>query len=117
MNRSDARGNAQFLGPDLYFDDVFLMAAKHRFVSTERIIETEDLLREGPVQTLRINRSMVDGVVETPHGAHFTSCEPDYRRDEEFQREYAASVGDAWPGFVARYIDVDESAYQAAVAQ
>ena len=116
MNRADARGNAQFLGPDLYFDDVFLMAAKQRFVSTERIIETEDLLREGPVQTLRINRSMVDGVVETPHGAHFTSCEPDYGRDEKFQKEYAASIGDAWPAFVARYVDVDESAYQALVA-
>ena len=117
MNRSDARGSAQFLGPDLYFDDAFLMAARQRFVSTERIIETEDLLREGPVQTLRINRSMVDGVVETPHGAHFTSCEPDYPRDEVFQKLYAGSIGDAWPGFVARYVDVDESAYQTAVAQ
>ncbi|HLW17215.1 MAG TPA: CoA-transferase [Actinomycetota bacterium] len=117
MNRSDARGNAQFLGPDLYFDDVFLMAARQRFVSTERIVETEDLLREGPVQTLRINRSMVDGVLETPHGAHFTSCEPDYGRDEKFQKLYAGSIGDAWPGFVARYVDVDETAYQAAVAQ
>jgi glutaconate CoA-transferase subunit A len=117
MNRADARGNAQFLGPDLYFDDIFLMAAKHRFVSTERIIETEDLLREGPVQTLRINRSMVDGVVETPHGAHFTSCEPDYPRDEGFQREYAGSIGDKWPGFLARFVDVDESAYQDAVAR
>jgi len=117
MNRSDARGNAQFLGPDPYFDDIFLMAAKRRFVSTERIIETDDLLREGPVQTLRINRSMVDGVVETPHGAHFTSCEPDYGRDERFQKEYAGSIGDAWPAFSARYVDVDESAYQALVAK
>lgn len=117
MNRSDARGNAQFLGPDLYFDDIFLMAARQRFVSTEKVIETEDLLREGPVQTLRINRSMVDGVVLTPHGAHFTSCEPDYGRDEKFQKLYAGSVGDAWPGFVARYVDVDENAYQGLVAQ
>jgi len=117
MNRADARGNAQFLGPDLYFDDVFLMAARQRFVSTERIIETDDLLREGPVQTLRINRSMVDGVIETPHGAHFTSCEPDYSRDEKFQKLYAGSIGDAWPAFLARFVDVDESAYQAAVAQ
>jgi glutaconate CoA-transferase subunit A len=117
MNRADARGNAQFLGPDLYFDDVFLQAARLRFVSTERLVETEDLLREGPVQTLRINRSMVDGVVSAPNGAHFTSCEPDYPRDEGFQKLYAGAVGDSWPGFVARYIDVDESAYQAAVAQ
>ena len=33
MNRADARGNAQFLGPDLYFDDLYCMAAKRRFVS------------------------------------------------------------------------------------
>ena len=117
MNRADARGNAQFLGPDLYFDDVFLQAAKQRFVSTEKIVETGDLLREGPVQTLRINRSMVDGVVSAPHGAHFTSCEPDYGRDEGFQKLYAGSIGDAWPGFLARFVDVDESAYQAAVAR
>jgi len=117
MNRADQRGNAAFLGPDLYFDDVFLMAAKQRFVSTERIVETGDLLQEARVQQLRVNRSMVDGVVHSPHGAHFTSCEPDYPRDEKFQREYAGSVGDAWPGFLARYVDVDESAYQALVAQ
>ena len=115
MNRADQRGNAAFLGPDLYFDDVFLMAAKQRFVSTEAIVETDDLLKEARVQQLRINRSMVDGVVGSPRGAHFTSCEPDYGRDEAFQKRYAAAVGDAWPAFLARYIDVDESAYQAAV--
>src|SRR5215210_7436623 len=38
MNRADASGNAQFLGPDPYFDDLFLGAAKRRFVSTERIV-------------------------------------------------------------------------------
>jgi glutaconate CoA-transferase subunit A len=117
MNRADQRGNAQFLGPDLYFDDVFLMAAKQRFVSTERIVPTEDLLQEARVQTLRINRSMVDGVVDAPHGAHFTSCEPDYGRDEAFQKEYASSTGDAWNAFRRTYIDVDESAYQAAVVR
>ena len=117
MNRADQRGNAAFLGPDLYFDDVFLMAAKQRFVSTERLVETGDLLQEARVQQLRVNRSMVDGVVHSPHGAHFTSCEPDYGRDEDFQKLYAGSVGDAWAPFLAIYIDVDESAYQAAVAQ
>ncbi len=33
LDRADARGNAQFLGPDLYFDDLFCMAAKRRFLS------------------------------------------------------------------------------------
>ena len=114
MNRADTRGNAQFLGPDIYFDDLFLQAASKRFVSCERLVETGEF--EGPVQTLRINRSMVDGVVEAPRGAHFTSCEPDYGRDEAFQTSYVKAAGDedAWAAFRARYIDVDEAAYQEA---
>ena len=36
---------------------------------------------------------MVDGVVEAPNGAHFTTAEPDYRRDEKFQRHYAEAAG------------------------
>jgi len=74
----------------------------------ERVLPTEELAAQGPVQTLRINRLMVDGVVEAPFGAHFTSCAPDYERDETFQREYAATArdDDAWDAFRARYLDV-----------
>jgi glutaconate CoA-transferase subunit A len=117
MNRADAAGTAQFLGPDLYFDDVFLRAATRRFMSCERIVATEDLLKEGGVRTLRINRSMTDGVVESPGGAHFTSCEPDYPRDEAFQREYvdASTNPDRWAAFRSRYLEVDEEEYQRAV--
>lgn len=119
LNRADERGNAQYLGPDLYFDDLFLLAAEQRFVSTERVVATEALLDEGPIHTLRVNRSMVDGVVEAPGGAHFTSCEPDYGRDEAFQRHYAATAKDpdAWADFRARFVDVDEDAYRAAVRE
>jgi glutaconate CoA-transferase subunit A len=118
MNRADARGTGQFLGPDLYFDDLFLEAAGRRFMSCERIVPTEDLLKEGPVHTLRVNRLSTDGVVEAPGGAHFTSCEPDYPRDEAFQREYANAAGDpvAWERFRARYLEVTgEEEYQSAV--
>ena len=44
------------------------------------------------MQTRSISRLMTDGVVEAPFGAHFTSCVPDYERDEAFQKEYAASA-------------------------
>jgi glutaconate CoA-transferase subunit A len=81
MSRADVGGNGQFLGPDPYFDELFCMAAKRRFMSCERIIPTKDLLQEGPIHTLKINRAMVDGVVEAPGGAHFTECPPDYGRD------------------------------------
>jgi glutaconate CoA-transferase subunit A len=118
MNRADATGNGQFLGPDLFFDDLICLAARRRFLSCERVVPTKDLLAEGPLHTLKINRTMVDAVIEAPGGAHFTECPPDYGRDEDFQREYAATARDpaAWESFKARYLDTeDEAAYRAAV--
>jgi len=117
MNRADQSGNGQYLGPDPYFDDLFCMAAKRRFVTCERLVRTEEFLKEGTVHTLLLNRSMVDGVIETPRGAHFTECPPDYGRDEAFQREYAAGAksDEAWNEFRATYIDVTEREYQAAI--
>jgi glutaconate CoA-transferase subunit A len=119
MNRADARGNGQYLGPDPYFDDLYCMAAKRRFLSCEQIVETSDLAKGGTFHTLKLHRGLVDGVVETPHGAHFTECPPDYGRDEAFQQEYAATAGDpeAWSSFKARYLDVSEADYQRAVRE
>jgi glutaconate CoA-transferase, subunit A len=118
LNRADETGNAQYLGPDPYFDELYCAAADRAYVSCERIVPTEELTATAPVQTLLIKRFMVRGVVEAPGGAHFTSCDPDYGRDEAFQREYVKAAGDpeAWAAFTARYLDVDEGAYQAAVS-
>ncbi len=109
MNRADAAGNGQYLGPDLYFDDLFCMAAERRFMSCEKIVPTESLLDEGSVHTLRINRMLVDAVIEAPLGAHFTECPPDYQRDEAFQREYAATARspEAWEEFRKRYLETE----------
>jgi acyl CoA:acetate/3-ketoacid CoA transferase alpha subunit len=119
MNRADERGNGQYLGPDPYFDDLYCRAAGQAFMSCERIVPTAGLARTGPLQSLLINRSMVHGVAETPNGAHFTSCVPDYGRDEEFQAEYAAAAADPdrWAQFQAAFLAGDEAAYQQAVAQ
>jgi glutaconate CoA-transferase subunit A len=119
MNRADERGNAQYLGPDAYFDDLYCQAAERSFVSCEKIVDTSDLLKAGTRHTLRIHRGLVTGVVEAPGGAHFTECPPDYGRDEAFQREYAATAKDpeAWQAFKTRYLDADNEAdYQKAVA-
>ena len=116
MNRADAKGNGQFLGPDLYFDDLFAMAGRKTYMSAEKIIPTEQFLAEGPVHTLRIPRIHVDGVVEAPVGAHFTECPPDYDRDEAFQREYAAAARDpeAWDAFRAEWLELEShEAYRA----
>ncbi|TVT61321.1 CoA transferase subunit A [Amycolatopsis rhizosphaerae] len=113
LNRADARGNAQYLGPDPYFDDLYCLAARKRFVSVEKIVGTGELTESGPLQSLLLNRSMVEGVVEAPRGAHFTSAVPDYGRDERFQRHYAACAKDLeeWPGFVDRFLSGDERTY------
>lgn len=106
MNRADQYGNGQFLGPDLFFDDIFAMAGKKTFMTTEEIISTDDFTKLGPVHTLKISRLFVDGVVEANRGAHFTECPPDYERDENFQKLYAATAKDeeAWKKFYDRYI-------------
>ena len=106
MNRADEFGNGQFLGPDLYFDDLFAIAAKKTFMTVEEIIPTEDFLKHGPVHSLKISRIFIDGVIPAKRGAHFTECPPDYSRDESIQKEYAASAKDPdlWEEFFNKYI-------------
>ncbi|MEK9521080.1 acyl CoA--acetate/3-ketoacid CoA transferase subunit alpha [Streptomyces venezuelae] len=118
VNRADVHGNGQYLGPDPYFDDLFCEAADTAYVSCERLVETADLLKDAAPQSLLLKRAFVDGVVETPNGAHFTSCDPDYDRDEAFQRAYVRAARDpeVWRAFSARFLSGDEDAYQAAVA-
>jgi glutaconate CoA-transferase subunit A len=119
MNRADARGNGQYLGPDPYFDNLYCLAAERAYLSCERIVPTSELMAAGPLQSLLINRAMVAGVVETPNGAHFTSCVPDYGRDEAFQAVYARSAAsqEAWEEFRAEFRSAGEDGYQAAVAR
>jgi len=112
VNRADRLGNGQYLGPDPYFDDLFCEAADAAYVSCERIVDTAELTKEAAPQTLLLKRSSVTGVVETPNGAHFTSCAPDYGRDEAFQKLYATSP---YAEFAERFLHSDEHAYQSAV--
>ncbi|MFC8507138.1 CoA transferase subunit A [Streptomyces sp. NPDC057411] len=111
VNRADRAGNGQYLGPDPYFDDLFCEAADTAYLSCERIVESfgADVVP----QTLLVSRHSVTGVVETPNGAHFTSCAPDYGRDEPFQKLYATTP---WPEFAGRFLSgKGEDDYQAAV--
>ncbi|MGI5449232.1 CoA transferase subunit A [Streptomyces sp. CA-243310] len=113
LNRADRLGNAQYLGPDPYFDDLFCEAADVAYVSCERLVETAELSKAGPPQSLLVSRHSVTGVVETPNGAHFTSCVPDHDRDEPFQKLYASTP---WPEFAARFLSgASEHDYQSAV--
>lgn len=112
VNRADRLGNGQYLGPDPYFDDLFCEAADEAYVSCERIVDTAELTKEAAPQSLLLRRLSVTGVVEAPNGAHFTSCAPDYGRDEEFQRAYASTP---WPEFAERFLGGDEEEYREAV--
>jgi glutaconate CoA-transferase subunit A len=115
LNRADTHGNGQVLGPDPFFDELFLGAAARRFVTAEKVVAPGALLDEGPIQTVTISRLLTDAVVEVPDGAHFTSCPPDYDRDEAFQKVYAASGtdDDARKAFSERYLQTDEASYRA----
>ena len=118
LNRADRQGNGQYLGPDPYMDDLFCAAADAAYLSCERLIDTADLQKEGSPGSVLVPRWSVTGVVEAPGGAHFTSCVPDYDRDEPFQRAYAQAAADpsAWPAFEQRFLSGDEQDYRAAVA-
>ncbi|WP_280484113.1 CoA transferase subunit A [Nocardia farcinica] len=117
LNLGDKHGNAAYLGVDPYFDDLYCLAAERRYLSVERVVETEELVKAVPPQQLLLNRMMVDGVVEAPGGAHFTLAGEDYGRDEKFQRHYveAAKSPESWQTFVDTYLAVSEDEYQAAV--
>jgi glutaconate CoA-transferase subunit A len=94
------------------------MAAERAYVSVEQVVDTAGLTVDTPVQRLLLSRMLVDGVVETPNGAHFTTCTPDYERDERFQKAYATAAAgsdEEWQSFHDRFLAGDEDAYQAAV--
>ncbi|MFF3640841.1 CoA transferase subunit A [Streptomyces sp. NPDC002564] len=117
LNRADRHGNGQYLGPDPYFDDLFCEAADTAYVSCERIVDPAELTAHAAPQTMLVSRHSVTGVTQTPKGAHFTSCVPDYGRDEPFQKEYATAAADprAWEAFRERFLTGTEQDYHLAV--
>ncbi len=119
QNRADRSGNAVWLGEDPFMDDLFVRAAERAYVSCEQIVATEELAGLADFAHLRISRMDVTGVIESPNGAHFTECPPDYGRDEVFQKRYAATAksAEAWDEFRAEFLDLDEAGYQAKVKE
>ncbi|MGY4098425.1 CoA transferase subunit A [Nocardia sp. R16R-3T] len=119
LNIGDKHGNAAYTGVDPYFDDLYCLAAERRYVSVEQVVETEELVKAVPLQSLLLNRMLVDGVVEAPGGAHFTLAADSYGRDEKFQKHYVESAEkpESWQQFVDKYLAVSEDEYQAAVRE
>ncbi len=97
-----------------------LDAADQGFVSVERIVASGELVEAaGDITRCRVSRLFVDGMVEAPRdGAHPTSCDPEYARDEQFQSMYAKAQGaEGWEAFRSQWLAFDdEASYQAALA-
>jgi glutaconate CoA-transferase subunit A len=98
LTEADEFGTAHDLGPDPYFDDLFSLAAERTIVSVERLASSG--AHDRPAV---LNRTMVDHVVVAPGGAGFTSCLPDYPRDDKAQAEYVASAAspETWASYRA----------------
>jgi glutaconate CoA-transferase subunit A len=81
----DRFGNVRMPG-SVFQDDLIAKAAESVIVTVENIIPNDDI-RARPKQTT-IPGFMVDAVVETPYGAHPTSCQGEYNYDDEHLKEY-----------------------------
>ena len=117
VNRADARGSSQLLGPDPFFDEWFARAAQCTYLSCEELaapgaFDDPDLARAA----MPIERSLVTGVTCAPCGAHPTSCAPGYGIDAAHLKEYSAAAKEegGWQAYFEKYIAPAEEKYLAA---
>jgi len=117
VHRADQLGNVLTLSPDPFFDELMARAADKVFVSTEKLVETEELQVARNARFHLVERAVISGVVETPFGAHPTGAWPDYGIDLKHLKSYTetAASPDAWADYRARFIDISPDAYLAAV--
>ena len=87
VQKSDSQGNAQILG-NQQFDVEMTRAAQGVILTTEKIVDTEEIAAE-PERTT-IPGFLVQAVVETPGGAAPCSCHPYYGVDKDEMDRYMA---------------------------
>ena len=115
-NRADSRGDAQYLGPDWYFDDLFAMAADRTFVSCERVVEPGGFVDEGPTRVdpgePHLHRRCRGGAAAARTSR--TACPTTTAtRRSNASTPASAKEPDAWAAFRAKYIDIPEPDYRA----
>jgi len=117
VHRSDVRGNVLTLSPDPFFDELFSRAAEKTFVTAEKIVPTADLQMRANSRFNLVERPLITGVAEAPFGAHPTSAAPDYQLDLGHLKTYVegAASPEAWADYRAKFVDVTDDAYLAAV--
>jgi glutaconate CoA-transferase subunit A len=116
-HRSDERGNLLTLSVDPLFDELLVRAAGKTFATVEKIVSTAELDMKNNSRYNLVERAMITGVAEAPLGAHPTSAAPDYQLDLKHLKTYVESAAspEAWAEYKARFIDVSEADYQAAI--
>lgn len=90
VNVADELGNGLIIG-DAYADILMIKAAKKVFLTAEKVVKR---LSDEHGQGRTISRLWVDGVCETPKGAHFASLYPDYYCDFDAVHQYVANAHD-----------------------
>lgn len=117
VHRSDERGNVLTLSPDPLFDELLARAADRTFVTTEKLVATADLDLRANSRFNIFERALLTGVAEVPFGAHPTSASPDYQLDPGHLKTYcdAAASPEAWAEYRARFVEVSQDQYLAAV--
>ena len=117
MNRADAAGNGQYLGPDPYMDDLFLGAADAALpVAPSGSCRPRTSSQGGSAAVAAdqpaAGRRRGRGARTAPTSPR--AC-PTTTRDEAFQKQYAASAKspEAWAEFRTAWLDLDEADYQA----
>ncbi len=116
-NVSDKRGNSQIHSPDPFFDELMARAATKTYLTVERLVETEALGGREGAHTNYIERNLITGVAEVPHGAHPTSCDPQYGIDVGHLKTYMAAKGeDEWAAYCDQFVNLpDQASYVNAV--
>jgi len=117
VHLADERGNSQILGPDPFFDEWFARAAARTYLSCEEQVPALTLDNPSLAATFCVERSLVHGVVQSPCGAHPTSCAPAYGMDLAHLRSYVAGAKEegGWTAYFERCLAGDEASYLEAV--
>ena len=118
MHRGDQGGTGQYLNVDPYFDDLMCMAPTRRFMSVEKIVDTDAIPRHGPAavdphQPADDRRRGRDAARRALHRVRPRLSRATKRSRRRTPRR--RNRDEAWDEFRARYIDVDEAGYQRAV--
>ncbi len=113
-NRADARGDAQYLGNDWYFDDLFAMAAKRTFVSCERIVEPSGFLDEGRRRRSGSAASSPTAWSRRPTARTSRTAFPttSATRPSSASTRRRPRSPSAWAAFRAKYVDIPEADYR-----